>query len=156
MRKLLLLLPFFVILSCKSSSSGIKMSDFAFIDMDDKPYTQQDLRKEQPTVMLFFNPDCDHCQSEADSMTKRAKDFQHVNVLWIAVADKPEMYSFDSTYHLTFNAMTMLRDTGKKAGKLFGIKDVPSIILFDENKEVINKYAGTISADRILKELGVK
>jgi thiol-disulfide isomerase/thioredoxin len=130
------------------------MPDFTFIDMDDKPYTQHDLPKERPTVMLFFNPDCDHCQSEADSLTKRAKDFQHVNILWIAVSDKAEMHRFDSTYHLTFNAMTMLRDTGKKAGKWFAVKDVPSIILFDKNSEIINKYAGTISANRILEEIG--
>lgn len=149
-----LFLFFSAFLGCKSYSSGLKMAEFSFIDLDDKPFTQQDLRQEKPTAMLFFNPTCEHCQDEADSLTRRAADLRGVNIVWVAVAGKSEMKTFDSTYHLTFNEMKIVRDTAKKAGKLFGVKDVPSILLFDAQRNLVAKYAGTLNASKILSELG--
>lgn len=149
-----LFLLFLVFSGCKPYSSGIKMADFSFIDLDDKPFSPQHLRAEKPTAMLFFNPTCEHCQDEADSLTRRAADLRNVNIVWVAVAGKAEMKTFDSTYHLTFNEMKIVRDTAKKAGKLFGVKDVPSILLFDAQRNLVAKYAGTLNASKILSELG--
>ncbi len=153
MKKLIFILSILLILACKPQSTGVLMSDFTFRDMQDKPFSQNDISRDKPTIMIFFNPTCDHCQSEADSMTHRAKDFEKINVIWVAAAAKPAMKTFDSTYHIAANNMKLLRDTAKTAGKLFNIKDVPSILFFDKNHQLLSKYGGTVRIDKMLKEV---
>ncbi len=153
MKKLTFIFSLLFILACKTKQTGVMMSDFTFVDMQDKPFSQNDLSKEKPTIMIFFNPTCDHCEVEASSMVQRANEFKNINVTWVAVAEKPAMKTFDSTYQLSKNNMILLRDTAKSAGKLFNIKDVPSILFFDETHQLLSKYAGTLRIDKMLEEV---
>jgi thiol-disulfide isomerase/thioredoxin len=133
------------------------MPDFAFLQLNGNVFSRDDITKNKgaakATLFIFFNPDCDHCQAEADSMQHYLPQFAPHRIVWVAVADADKMQDFDSKYHLSQNGMILVRDIDKRAGKWFAIKDVPTSCVYNKDAELVAKITGSASAKVLLKAL---
>ena len=154
MKKILFLLGTIVLLAttaCRKPQPN--MPDFAFLQLNGNVYSRDEVRTDKATLFIFFNPGCDHCQAEADSMQRYMPQFAQHRVVWVAVADVDKMQDFDKQNHLSQNGMILVRDIDKRAGKWFGIKDVPSSCVYNKDAELVARITGTADAKTLLKAL---
>ena len=57
--------------------------------------------RQKPTVIIYFNPDCEHCQYEATEISRHAEQFGNANT--ILITPEPlvkKVKAFAQTYHL--------------------------------------------------------
>ena len=139
--------------ACKHTPQP-NMPDFAFLQLNaNNVYSRDEVKNDKSTLFIFFNPDCDHCQAEAASMKLYKKEFAQHRIIWVAVSDEDKMNTFDDTYQLSAQGMILLRDVDKKAAKWFAVKDVPTMMVYNKDAELVAKYSGAADAKQLLKDL---
>jgi hypothetical protein len=50
--------------------------------------------KDQPSVIFFFHPDCEHCSYEARAIKKELSAFGQAQLIWISTADTTSVRQF--------------------------------------------------------------
>src|SRR5690606_19503923 len=56
------------------------------------------LQKGKPLFLLFFSPDCDHCQHETESLVKNIEKFKGIQIVMATTQPFPAMKEFAARY----------------------------------------------------------
>jgi protein-disulfide isomerase len=106
------------------------------------------------TIVFYFDPDCEHCQSEAKALKKQAAAFADVHLLWLSVAPLAKLKAFEREYELekTFGAsLKIAQITNEVADKTFGFRVVPTILIYDSHQKLTKKYVGETKIESLQK-----
>jgi hypothetical protein len=86
-------------------------------------------------ILLFFMPDCEHCQYMARELYKHAKDFGNSRIVMVTVADSESVVAFNKQYRLNeLSNVQVLRDKYLQFPGLFGSSVVPSFFIYSAGK----------------------
>ena len=105
----------------------------------------------QPTIIIYFHPECEHCQYEAKEIGFHADEFSQTNLVMITPDDSIQrIEKFAATNHLwDLDNFALLRDSKYAFKKYFGTAKVPSIFIY-KNHELLKKYSGETKIEAIL------
>ena len=108
----------------------------------------------QPTIIIYFHPDCEHCQYEAKEIGFHASELIIANMVMITPDDSIQrIEKFAAINHLwELNNFELLRDTKQAFKKYFGTAKVPSIFIY-KNDQLLKKYSGETKIDAILSTI---
>lgn len=104
-------------------------------------------------VLIFFSPDCDHCQNEAKQIQARKQVFKDYNVYFVAADSMKNIVQFAGEYDLVQSnfhfAQAEAYDVYKSVGPM---PSIPAIFIYN-NKRLIKKFEGEIGLDEVMKFL---
>lgn len=124
-----------------------QISTFEWIGSNPKP-------NKFATIILFFHPECEHCQYEAQAITENQKEFEHVNLWWISIADSIVIDTFAQKYHLKSLPNTYLAHLdATKVEKVFGSISIPHIFIYDDKHHLQKEFKGETKVEALLKYL---
>src|ERR1044071_8907941 len=63
-------------------------------------YTKADLPKEKPVLFMLFDPNCDHCQHEAEEILKNIDSLRNIEIVMVTNADFADLKKFYIDYKL--------------------------------------------------------
>lgn len=111
--------------------------------------------KNQPTVLFYFDPHCEHCQQEAKELKKQAQAFQGAQLLWLSTERLWVQREFEKEYELQkgFSSLTIAQISPQDADKQFGFRTVPTILIYDSKGNLVKKYVGETKMEAIVKYL---
>lgn len=125
--------------------------DFSFKTIEDTLFTQDSLAS-KPIVFVYFNSDCDYCQSEATKIQQRLADFKHTQLIFVSFEKKEGIKKFAKTYKLNNQEnITFLEDVKGEFSKLFDVNSIPYIVVYDANRELLKKFKGVTKVNAILE-----
>ena len=107
---------------------------------------------EGKTILIVYFPDCDHCQREAAQIRKHIASFKDHTLYFLTTAPKPEAAKFAEDYKLSnignvkFGLIT-INDVLSN----FGSIATPSIYIYGNNHELVQKFNGETQIEVILK-----
>lgn len=131
------------------------LPDIALRQLDSTQTSSRAWARQRATVIVYFDPDCDHCQHEAAELRSRAADMAQVRLLWVSTASLPALRRFEATYGLQKQIPSLLIGQLPSAavpGRL-GLSVVPSILVYGAEGTLREKLVGQTKVDRILKAL---
>jgi thiol-disulfide isomerase/thioredoxin len=97
---------------------------YKILTTDSTYVTPANLKKNVPVMIMYFAPDCPHCQHLTEQLTKRMKDFGNTQIVMITFVDPQRQYK----------AMT-------KFVKDYGLKKYPNITVGTEGYTyVVQKF----------------
>jgi len=107
---------------------------------------------EQPTVIIYFHPECEHCQYEASEIGSSSDKFEKANMILITPDDSTvRVEAFAIKYHLwNVDNLVILLDRSKTFKKYFGTAVVPSLFVYGSDKHLIKLFKGEIQMKAIL------
>lgn len=107
----------------------------------------------KPTVIIYFNPECEHCQYEASEIGKQAGQFAKANMILITPDDSAKrVEAFAAKYHLwEVDNMTILLDREKQFKNRFGTAVFPSTFIYGSDKKLVKMFRGETRMDAIMK-----
>jgi peroxiredoxin len=106
------------------------------------------------TVLILFQPDCDHCQREAEAIRKNLEAFQQYQLLFISSSPINEITAFAETYKLNNHPqITFGYTTLENVLNNFGPIPAPSVYVYNENGKLVKSFNGETDIDRILNVL---
>jgi thiol-disulfide isomerase/thioredoxin len=97
------------------------------------------------TMIVFFSPDCKHCQALVRHLTRSMDSFENVQFYMVTpVHSMADLRNFYHKYHLGDykNIKVVGRDYEFFFGTFYGIKVVPDLALYDEHKMLIKLFEG--------------
>ena len=112
---------------------------------------------EQPTVIIYFNPECEHCQYEASEIGKSSDQFEKVNMVLITSDDSTlRIEAFAMKYHLwEVDNLTILIDRKRHFKNYFGTTVVPSLFLYGTNRKLFKVWKGEIQIKAVISEISM-
>lgn len=111
--------------------------------------------KQQPTVIFYFDPNCEHCQNEAQALVKQCKDFSNVQLIWVSTEKMELIRQFEQQYHLqrVFPFLKIAQIKLEDANKQFGFRIVPTILIYNAKGKLLKKYVGETKIEALVKYL---
>ena len=117
--------------------------------------TKADLKKNQPLMLMFFSPDCDHCQHQMQDLLKEMESFKKIQIVMATYQPFDMMKDFYKKYGLsTFSNIRIGRDTKYFLPPYYQMMNLPYLALYDKKGNLIRTFEGNQKVPVILKAFG--
>ncbi len=167
MKKLLFILPaFFFYYSGFSQTNATAEKTPAYIlnpsipdftvytTPDSTAFTQKDLKKNQPTLLMIFSPECGHCQNETREIVKDIDHFKNTQILMVTWLPYSELVSFYKMFKLAdYPQITVAYDKKDFFLPYYEVQMYPKLVVYDKKGKYVNSFSGNIQLEDVLKAM---
>ena len=102
--------------------------------------TKKDLAK-RPTLILYFSPDCGHCQLETEELITKLKSLGDLQIVMITSRSVAEMKEFSDRYLLQkFPSIKVGSDPNRFVTHFYKVKFTPFSALYNKKGKLIKVY----------------
>jgi len=117
-------------------------------------YTKEKLPKNKQVVLIWFNPDCEHCQAETKLITEHIGEFSDAHIVMATYQPFDKMKHFYEAFEIkNYPTISMGRDKKYYLAGYFGIKFVPFIAIYDKNYKLKKVYEGGATLEQMVAAL---
>ncbi len=128
------------------------LPDFSFYDLNEE-YIQFENISESDLVIIYFHPECEHCQYEAIELFKHRDKFKDAQIIMVSPAPLKEVQEFNISYQLyRSDRIRVFWDQDYTFEDYFGSATFPTVLIYHQNK-LQKKYKGEVKIEAILKYL---
>lgn len=123
--------------------------------IDTTKYLNTDkIPKGNPIALVYFRPNCKHCQKETSMILQNMQDFEQVRFYFITPMPYPYVKAFYDFYHLgKYKNIVIGRDYDLSLYKYLKPDAIPFVVLYDKNKRLKKVFVGEFKADVLRKSL---
>lgn len=115
--------------------------------------TKADLSKKRPLLLMYFSPDCDHCQHQTEDLLKDMRSFKDVQIVFASYQPFDQIKAFHERYRLGDYPNIMIgRDTKYFLAPFFKMYNLPYLALYDKKGDLITTFEGNVKTARLLRE----
>lgn len=130
------------------------MPQFNYKTIAGTSFTNKNLKHNTATIFLYFNSECEHCQSEATQIKENIEQFKNVQLFFISFEDTQKITAFATKYKLNqYDNITFLYDKQVSFATTFDVNSLPAIVVYNKEKALVKKIKGEIKVQNILKLL---
>lgn len=106
------------------------------------------------TVLILFQPDCDHCQREAKQMHDNLEAFREYQMYFISIASIDQLEKFSIDYQFSNEPSVHFATTAlDQIISGFGSIDAPSVFVYSAEGKLIRHFNGEVDISKILEVL---
>jgi thiol-disulfide isomerase/thioredoxin len=112
--------------------------------MDSSTYAYKyQLKKNRPVVVIYFNPDCGHCQSETKHITDSMNLLKKVQFVFASYSKFPELKKFYGDYGLArFKNIIFGRDEQFFFPRFYDVRFTPFVAVYDKEWKLVRVFEG--------------
>ena len=124
---------------------------FSLLAVDSTTITKENLAPNKPTILMYFNPGCEHCQHQMEDMIAQKEALKEIQIVMATYAPLNEMAEFIDKYKVAeFPIIKAGRDTKYMLQPFFKIGGLPYQALYDSDAKLITTYEGNVKIDTML------
>jgi len=152
-----LLIVFLAILFSSKIAAAQSVPSFSMQLTNGKLFTDKDLPHKKPLIIIYFAPDCEHCQTLMNVLFKKIRDFKKAQIVMVTFKSLNEVVDFEKLYQTT-------KYPNIKVGteipifffrNYYNLENTPFTALFDGNGKLIISYKKETPVDDLIKHLKV-
>jgi peroxiredoxin len=129
------------------------LPSFSLTDTDGELFSSSEI-KSGPLLIVYFHPDCEHCQFEIASLLGANTMIEDMKLLLVSYADREQIKLFLDLIEIRNEARTwILSDTALVFSQLFGSRVIPSNYIYDKDLKLVKSIKGETRTETILKYL---
>lgn len=116
-------------------------------------FTDKDLKKNLPLLIMIFSPDCDHCQHHAEEMVNNREKFKKIQVVMASAFPIAKLKEFYTIYQLDkLENIIIGQDREFILGTYYKMKSLPFLAFYDKKGNLIDVFEGALPVDKILNK----
>ncbi|NCT93421.1 MAG: redoxin domain-containing protein [Chitinophagaceae bacterium] len=128
-----------------------RLPAFQILQADSTWFTHQQLPKADFTILIYFSPDCSHCQHEASEMMKVMDSLKKTTIVWVSYRDLNDIRDFAISYGFDkYSNIKVGRDPNYTIPSFFQVKFTPYVAVYDKNKQYIKSYETGVEMPELL------
>ncbi len=117
---------------------------------DSSSFTNNKMQKDIPTVIIFFAPDCDHCQEATKNLTAKMELLKNVQIVMVAGMEYGIVKKFYADYKLAnYPNITVTRDPLFKLPQYYSVHSIPDVYVYDKKGKYLNHFKKDIPVELI-------
>jgi len=102
-------------------------------------------------ILLYFDTDCHFCQEETKELVKSMASLKDVQLYFLTTSSLNEMNKYSADYHLgDYGNIVVARDYKYSFYKHFKPSEVPYLVIYNKQKELVKIYKGSVSVQAII------
>jgi len=121
---------------------------------DSAIFTNDNIVKGSSFVLMFFNPDCDHCQTETKEILDHKDQFQATQILMVSALPYTQIKFFYDSFKLSsMPSIKMGQDINSRLGSIYHLKIFPSVFVYDKKGDLAKAFVGKVGVQAIVEAL---
>jgi len=109
------------------------------------------VRKGNPVALLYFSPDCEHCQQETKSIIHHMNSLQEIHFYFITNDPLERAKVFISVFHLErYSNIIIGVDDRFQFPRVFNGAVPPYLVLYDSNLDLVHIFDGETEVGKII------
>lgn len=139
----------------KAVAAHIKtIPNFRYQKLSGGAFTQNSLKKNTPTLFIYFNSDCNYCNEEAQMIRESIDKFSSFQLVFVSFEQPKAIQAFAQKHQLlNHDNIHFVCDTKVTFATTFDVKSLPCLVLYDKNQQLIEKSKGQTKIPTLLKKL---
>lgn len=140
---------------CPKEKAGTPFPEISVTGLTGQRMGTSMLPANQPIVVIYFDPFCDHCEQQAKWIKEKIDAFKGVTILWITWGELEDMRTFAAKNFAGVQKADMVftKDTDYAMDSWFGYSEVPSIYIYNKARTRVMCFSKETPADELLKYL---
>lgn len=139
----------------KVNSSFGDIPPFKILQTNGTFFTATELPKNKPVVLVYFSPDCEHCQVLMNAMFKRINEFKKTELVLVTFKPLEELIGFENSYGTKKYPFIK---TGTEGNTFFlryyyKIQTTPFTAIFDKNGKLVASYRKDTKVDELIRQV---
>lgn len=131
-----------------------KIPAFSFQDINGVLFNNRNLKKNTATIFVYFNTECEFCNSEAKIIQENRSKLNNVELVFVSFENPEKIKSFAIEHQLiTYNNIHFLYDKQVSFASTFDVVGLPTIVIYDKKNQLIEKIKGQVKINHILRTL---
>ncbi len=116
---------------------------FKIIQGDSTWFSRWDIPKNKSVVIIYFSPDCGHCQLTATRFADSMNLFKNTFFVWVTYHSPVEIKAFATKYRLDqFNNTRLGRDTSYYIPSFYQVRFTPFMAVYNKQGKFVKAFEG--------------
>jgi thiol-disulfide isomerase/thioredoxin len=149
------LIIFLITVSSPQKSSSQSLPEFTVQLTNGKLFTKKDISHKEPFILIYFAPDCGHCQALIREVLKRINEFKKSQILLVSFESLQDVTRFEKDYGL--KSHPSIKTGIEKQVFLFRyyyhLENTPFTALYDKQGKYVISYKTQTPVDDLIKHL---
>jgi len=117
---------------------------------DSSWFAKTNLQPKKPTLILYFSPDCGHCQIETEELLSKIKEFANLQIIMITSRPFEDMANFADHYKIKrFPSIKIGSDPARLITRFYDVKFTPFSALYDKKGMLEKVYESGIDMEEL-------
>ena len=144
-----------ITMSFSKKSLSQSLPDFTIQLTNGKLFTTKDLSRNKPLILIYFAPDCEHCQALIKDVLKRITEFKNAQILLVSFESLPDVSKFEKDYGLKSypNIKTGIEKPVFFFRYYYHLENTPFTALYDKYGKYIISYKKQTPVNDLIKHL---
>ncbi|MFT4203168.1 MAG: hypothetical protein QM610_04580 [Chitinophagaceae bacterium] len=136
------LLSLFCIMTAYVNAQHNKLPPFRMLQEDNKVFGATQLPMGRPIVLVYFLPDCEHCQLLTKNIVEHIHAFDKTSVAMVTYYPTAEVGKFSRKYGLDKHPNFYLGTEGNSffLKKYYHLSSLPFLALYAKNGDLVKTY----------------
>ena len=107
---------------------------FSLLLTDSTHYTNLNIPKNKPTIIVYFSPECSHCQGDAKRIAEKLDSLKDVNFIWSSSHEVDKIKEFAIKYKLAgLSNMVFGKDLKYAIPSYYKIQFTPYFVIYSKD-----------------------
>jgi thioredoxin-related protein len=153
--RILLVLGIMISISFSTLAQAGKLPPFRMVQLDGKTFKAEDLPMGKPIIIIYFSPECDHCEMLVKNLMKKKNDLKKASIAMITYLPVDKVSSFVQQYKLNKEPNLYVGTEGNTMflKNYYQLQQMPFIALYSKNGDLIKTYTTEAAIQDIAKRL---
>lgn len=142
-----------VALAQAGTKSGI--APFKITLANGQPYTYTQLKKNVPTVLVYFSPTCEHCKDFTAELLKHEKELQQHQIVMVGYEPLSEVKKFADAFNLSKKPFIKIGTEGYTfiVQKFYNVQRFPFVALYNRQMKLVKTISPVVNPENGVKEI---
>ncbi len=122
---------------------------------NEKSFSSNNLSRIKPLIIIYFAPDCEHCQVLMDTLFKKINQFKKAQIIMVTFKPLNEVVDFENHYS-THKYQNIISGTEVPVfffRKYYQVENTPFTALYNAKGKLIVSYKKETPVDDLIKHL---
>jgi peroxiredoxin len=136
------------------SRNKLTLPAFNFYSLDSVKYASEGNRDGLNTCVIYFDPECEHCEYETKLITQHINQFATTRIFMISNNSTAKIKAFAQKFNLyQHKQIRLLWDKEYKFYTWFGHAPIPSTYIYNKDNRLVKEYHGETKIEAITSYL---
>ncbi len=120
--------------------------------VDSQPFSNAQLAKGKPVILIYLHPECDLCQIEARQLQQKAGKTEDIQWVLVSPAENDTLRKFVETYHLVdISSVVVLMDTQYTLYDCLQVAHIPTSYIYDRRHRLVTIIQGLSKLEKLMQ-----
>lgn len=149
------ILVFFLLSAFATVAQPKKLPPFQMVQADGKVFKAEELPKGKPILLIYFSPDCEHCQKLMDTFFKQPAKFKKATVAMLTYLPVDKVATFVKDYPVAKYPNIYVGTEGNTlfVQRYYNLSQIPFVALYKKNGDFVTSYVREVPLKKLAAQL---